>query len=559
MQRTHFLSFALLAAFCSDSLLHAAEPFRFRDAGQEAGLFPALENLAGHGVGWGDIDGDGWADLYVGTFGNKPYNSKPNQLLRNNAGKFTLDEQPGLRVVGRSNGAVLVDLDGDGDLDLYTTNHAIEGRGDNDHYRAPNKLFRNDGGGKFTDLSAESGACPEGLACRSVCATDYDGDGLLDLFVGECYFQGGMSRSRLYRNLGGLKFENVSHQVGLPEQLTGFGVAATDVNGDGRPDLLAGGRHHGNKLLVSTADGKFREVPESLTGMAWTYGRDGDDTSCGVCFGDVNRDGLLDVIIGSHFSQPWRHEKGGVAVRLYLHQGVKDGLPAFKDVTEAAGLVPLPMKSPHVEVEDFDNDGWPEIYTSIVKFAADGTPHPFIFKHLGLLEGVPQFRCEALAVNDFPTADDLTLNGTGKFFDKMKADKKIVYTAPGPTCDYNRDGRLDMFLANWWPDKRSLLLANETPGGHWLQISVKGPADVNPQGIGSRVHIYPAGKLGDPSALLLAKEISVGCGYASGQEAIAHIGLGELVACDVEVVLPHGKGKIEQRGVKADQRIVVAK
>jgi hypothetical protein len=554
--RQHFAFTVWAISLVTASHVTGAEPaFRFRDAGAEAGIFPALETMAGHGAGWGDIDGDGWADLYVGTFGNKPYNSKPNQLLRNKEGKFTLDEQPALRVVGRANGAVLVDLDNDGDLDLYTTNHAIAGKGENAHYGTPSKLFRNDGGGRFTDVSEASVVCPEKIACRSACATDYDGDGLLDLFVGECFFQGGKSRTRLYHNLGGLKFEDVSQQVGLPTELTGFGVAVADVNDDGRPDLLAGGRHHGNKLLVSTSDGKFREVPAAMADFTWTYGRDGDDTSCGVCFGDVNRDGRLDIVIGSHFSQPWRAEKGGVAVRLYLHQAVKDGLPAFQDVTDQVGLVPLPMKSPHVEVQDFDNDGWPDVYTSIVKFDTDGRPHPVIFKHLGLKEGMPQFRSDALGVNDFPTPADVALPGSGPFFDKMIADKKIVYTAPGPTCDWNRDGKLDMFLPNWWPQAKSLLLQNETPDGHWLQVAVAGSEGVNRQGIGARVLVYPTGKLGDAASLLVAKEIAVGFGYASGQEAIAHIGLGDLTACDVEVLLPHGRGKITMRDVKADQRV----
>jgi hypothetical protein len=294
-----------------------------------------------------------------------------------------------------------------------------------------------------------------------------------------------------------------------------------------------------------------------MTGLAWTYGRDGDDTACGVSFGDVNRDGLTDIVVGSHFSRPWQAEGGGVAVRLYLHQGVKDGLPAFKDVTDAAGLLRLPMKSPHVEVQDFDNDGWPDLYTSIVKFDTDGRPHPVIFKHLGLKESVPQFRCDALAVNDFPSDDQLAVKATGPFFDKMIADHKIVYMAPGPTCDRNRDGKLDMFLPNWWPQAKSLLLANETPGGHWLQIALEGDNGVNRRGIGSRVLVYPPRKLGDSAALLAAREIAVGFGYASGQEAIAHFGLGDLTECDVEVILPHGKGRMERRGIKADQRLVM--
>jgi hypothetical protein len=80
---------------------------------------------------------------------------------------------------------------------------------------------------------------------------------------------------------------------------------------------------------------------------------------------------------------------------------------------------------------------------------------------------------------------------------------------------------------------------------------------VNRMGIGTLVRVYEAGKLGQPASLIGAREISAGYGYASGQEAIAHFGLGKLDQCDVEVVLPHGKGRIERRGVKADQRLVV--
>jgi hypothetical protein len=72
------------------------------------------------------------------------------------------------------------------------------------------------------------------------------------------------------------------------------------------------------------------------------------------------------------------------------------------------------------------------------------------------------------------------------------------------------------------------------------------------------VLVYPPGKLGDAASLLAVREIAVGFGYASGQEAIAHVGLGELTQCDVEVVLPHGKGKITRRGVKADERVVIS-
>ena len=543
---------AWACAIVASGMLQAQTPFVFRDVGDETGLFPGI---AGHGVGWGDVNGDGWPDLYVGTFGGHPYGSKPNQLFLNHKGKFTLDPQSALRVLGRANGAAFVDLDNDGDLDLYATNHAIDGKAyGQPHYGEPNHLFRNDGGGKFTDVSAASGTCPTGIAARSVAAVDYDGDGLLDLFVGECYFQGGQSRTRLYRNRGGLKFDNVTAAVGLPAKLTGFGVAAGDVNGDGWPDLLAGGRHHGNKLFLNNGQGQYREVPASHANFVFEYKDTPDDTACGVCMGDVNRDGRPDIVIGSHFDRPWW--TGGVAVRLYLNRGSNGGWPQFEDVTERVGLTRLPMKSPHVEIQDFDNDGWPDIYTSIVKFRGKEA-HPVIFRNHGTKGGMPRFQEYALAVNDFPTAEDRKMESVGPFFEKMEREHKIVYTAPGPSCDFDRDGRLDLFLGNWWVKQRSLLLKNESKAGNWLQVALVGSNGVNRNGIGAVVRVFPPGKLGQSNDLLGSREIAVGYGYASGQESLAHFGLGVLATCDVEILLPHAKGRLTRQGIKANQRLVI--
>jgi hypothetical protein len=155
------------------------------------------------------------------------------------------------------------------------------------------------------------------------------------------------------------------------------------------------------------------------------------------------------------------------------------------------------MKSPHVEIQDFDNDGWPDVYTSIVKFAADGQPHPVIFRGLGLKDGLPTFRTDALAVNDFPTAEEQKLGDVGPFFAKMQKDHRIVYTAPGPSGDYNRDGKLDLFLANWWVDDRSLS-SKMRRRGHWLDIAVKDKGQ--PPGIGGG-QIYPPASSGSASLL----------------------------------------------------------
>jgi hypothetical protein len=280
---------------------------------------------------------------------------------------------------------------------------------------------------------------------------------------------------------------------------------------------------------------------------------------CGVCFGDVNRDGLLDVALGQHYSEPWTSP---VPDRLYLNRGVKGdtGTPTFEDVTEAAGLVPLPMKGPHVEIQDFDNDGWDDLYVSIVKFDGAMMPHPLVFRNLGVRDGLPRFREDVLAVNDFPNAQDRAIKRSGQLFEKILKDRRIIYTAPGPSGDFDNDGRLDVFLASWWIESPSMLLRNETPGGHWLDLRVEGDAakGVNRMGIGAKVKVYPAGQLENASALVGCREIAAGYGYTSGQAAVAHFGLGTLERVDVAITLPHGKGTVLRKDVKANQRLTVA-
>jgi enediyne biosynthesis protein E4 len=562
----HALFLATLAALASTILSRDAEsappnvlllvadgrefsdyPFVFRDVGDETGIFPHLAGIRGHAAAWGDVDGSGWPSLFVGTFHNS--GSKASVLLRNDKGKFRLDGEEHLRTSGIASGALFVDLTNSGRLDLYVSNNA---HGKEGVSVVPSKLFRNDGG-KFTDVSRDSGACPPGFLGRGVSALDFDGDGLVDLLMCESYY-GTQARAgvALYRNKGDYRFEDAARAVGLPIGKAVTSAAVADVNGDGWPDIFLVFADGNNRLYLNDGRGKFREAPGTAEVFRWKEAN-ANDPPIGVCLADVNGDGLPDVVIGNHFKTPWLKP---APVRLYLNGGVRDGKPTFKEVTETAGLRPLAMKAPHLEIQDFDNDGRPDIFVSIVKFK-DGKPCPVIFKNLGVKDGIPRFREDAWAVNDFPTAEDRAMKRSGPFFEKMLRDRKIMYFAAAPSADYDRDGRLDLLLANWWIEGRTLLLRNETPGGNWIDVRVEGSRGVNRMGLGTRVKVFPAGKLGEANALLGCREISAGYGYCSGQEAIAHFGLGREEKVDLEVILPHGKGKVNQKGVRTNQPVTV--
>ncbi len=569
--RTRILFVCFGLAFCLNGMCQVKElsaqesPFAFRDVTAETGLLRHVEGIQGHGAAWGDVDADGWPDLYVGTF-HYP-DTPPNMLLHNREGRFEIDENPALRISTRATGILFADFDNDGDLDLYVASmpgpagsRLAERVG---HPIAGCSLFRNTGNGEYENVSEGNGGCPKEFGGRSATVLDYDGDGLLDLLVGEdplTGYNGSPTRSsRLFHNDGDLQFSDVSEEAGLPVGTAGLGVAAADVNLDGWPDIFLASTL-ANVLLINDGTGHFSEPPGMRDIFAWPKAK-GDNMVCGVVMGDVNNDRLPDIVIGQHFDSPW---KTPVANRLYLNRGLsKKNLPTFEDVTTTVGLKPLPLKSPHVEIQDFDNDGRADIYTSIVKFA-DQKPYPLIFKNVGVSGGLPKFEETVLAVNDFPTEADRTTKGSRKFFEKMIAEKKIIYAAPGPSGDFDRDGRLDLFLASWWPEAPSMLLRNETKSGNWLDVSVIGPEGVNRMGIGSRIDLYETGRIGEPNALIGSRQIQAGFGYASGQEAIAHFGLGNRTTCDVLVTYPSQDGQsngpktISIKEAKANERLTVS-
>jgi len=487
----------------------------FADVTEAWGLVDPLVGMRAHAAAWGDIDGDGAADLFVGTFAtarNDVYTVRgatgpsPDRLLLASGDSYAIDETfPG--GMGRTSGAAFADLDGDGDQDLVVSRNVAE----RDPGGAPSQVLENTGSG-FA-IVADAGLDAE-LGGRSIGVLDVDEDGLLDLLVVEDRYRGGSSR--LYRNLGDLRFADVSAEVGLGVDVAGLGVATADFNEDGHTDVFVAGS---NRLFAG--DGA-RLVESDAAALQWeTYGEENDVSGAAVA--DVDRDGRLDLVVGHHYNSTLSQGRS-VAVRLYLNRTPEPGAaPRFEDVTDAAGLVGLPTKAPHVELADFDNDGWPDVVTTAS--AEDGTG-PAVFRHLGLVDGIPRFAAP---------------EGLGA----------AQYWVSGPTADIDRDGRLDMLLVEWEPALPSLLLRNTSDSGHWLEVSVGDLVG----GVGTRVDVYEAGRAGDPAALLGSREVTATVGYTAGSLQVAHFGLGEATTADVVVTAPGGADPVTLDDVGADRHI----
>ncbi len=343
----------------------------FEDVTEEAGV-----GHVGYGMGTavGDYDGDGDLDLYVTNFG-------PNVLYRNNGdGTFTdVTREAGVDDPRWSTSAAFVDYDRDGDLDLFFANYidftisnnkeCFDPTGARDYctpntYRpAPDRLLRNEGDGRFQDVSSAAGlSAAFGNGLGVLCA-DLDNDGWIDFYVAN-----DGNANQLWRNQGDGTFEDTALMAGAAYDAdgraeAGMGVTAGDFDGDGDEDLfMTHLAQETNTLYVNNGHGAFRDETDrfGLGAVSMSY------TGFGSEWFDYDNDGILDLFIANGAVTILERLRGSEypfhQKNLLLH-GRPDG--RYVDVSGSVGpALELSEVSRGAAFGDIDNDGDVDIVVS---------------------------------------------------------------------------------------------------------------------------------------------------------------------------------------------------
>jgi hypothetical protein len=395
-----------------------------------------------------DFDGDGDLDVIFSS-----WETDASLVYFRNQGDGTfINATQEANLVGITGGLNLIqaDYDNDGDLDLLV----LRGAWLESHGRHPKSLLRNDGTGRFTDVTFAVGLGEVHYPTQTAAWADFDHDGDLDLYVGNEGFP-----SQLFENDGQGNFRDIAAQAGVRGGGPTKAVAWGDYDGDGWPDLYVSNLGSANHLFHNQGNGTFVDRAAELGVAGPTY-------SFPIWFWDADNDGRLDLYVSSY--------RPGIehVLRDYLGQpestepdafyfGTADG--RFEDRREALGFqrVTQPMG---VNTGDIDNDGFLDFYIGTGYVDYEGLIPNLLFR-----------------------------NEDGKRLQDITFSARVGHLQKGhgiALADFDHDGDLDIFavMGGWFTGDAFARAVFTNPGSssNWLFVQLRGTTS-NRFGVGSRL------------------------------------------------------------------------
>ena len=531
----------------------------------------------GSGVSAGDINNDGLVDLYFvsNQNENKLYLNKGNFKFEDISDRTGVEGHKGL-----SSGSTMVDINSDGNLDIYVCYSTTKLK-----TNTRNQLFINNGDLTFTESAKKYGLHDKGQSNQAA-FLDYDRDGDLDVFMlnhqinnknidSLDYFRTLVSveaGDRLYRNDGDL-FTDVTLEAGINSHVLGYGlgVAVGDFNIDGYPDIYVSNDFiEHDYLYINNGDGTFTE--SSKTGLKHI-----SNFSMGNDVADINNDGLPDIISldmvaednygikanmsGMDIEKFWFTVKSGFHHQyMYNTLQLNMGEAQFSEVGQLAGVSSTDWSWAPL-LADFDNDGHKDLFITngfrrafrnndFQKYAnkklhgsgeVDKEQFPIILKEL--LEKMP-----VKQISNYMYHNEGNLSFVNKAREWGLAEPSFSNGAA--YADLDNDGDLDLVVNNI--DQPAFVYRNnsvENLDHHYLKFTFKG-SDKNPDGIGAKVALWRGGQQQYVEHYLTR-------GYMSSVARGLHFGLGKTTVIDsMQVEWPGGKVQ-KLKSLQADRTIIL--
>ncbi len=507
----------------SDERLGTGAPFpAWRDRAPELGI--NVLDLAGGAV-VDDFDGDGDLDLVSSTWDPcdhmKAFRNEADGTFEDVTQEWGLAEQLGGLNLSHA------DFDNDGRLDLLVLRGAwLLGEG-----KIRNSLLRNvaaPDGPRFVDVTRAAGMAEPAFPTQTAAWADANGDGHLDLFVGNESTRGNPSPSQLFLNEGDGTFREEAQRAGVTNLRYAKGTTWGDVDNDGDPDLYVSNFGE-NRLYLNDGAAAAGGVPTFRDVAAELGLTQPERESFATWFFDYDHDGDLDLFVADYRSQAAQVTASYFGIEadegqplLYRNLLVEQGQLAFEEVSRKAGLrrPAMPMGANY---GDLDNDGWLDIYL--------GTGEPDL---ASLMPNV-MYR------NRGGSFEDVTFEGG---FGHLQKGHGIALG------DLDHDGDQDLFhqLGGFYPGDAFGNALFENPGNDhaWITLLLRG-TKANRTGVGARIRIT----LDTPDGLRTMYRLVSDGGSFGSSSLQQEIGLGSATALrELEIVWPGSGTRQKVQGLE---------